>query len=51
MTVVYRSELVEFHHADALDVLRDLPKESLDLVVTDPPYGKEWKSNRRAESF
>lgn len=51
MTTLYRSDLAEVHLADARDVLAKIPKESLDLVVTDPPYGKEWKSNRRAESF
>lgn len=35
------------HHGDMLDVLKLMPKESVDAVVTDPPYGlsfmsKEW---------
>lgn len=51
MTVVLRTELVELHHADALDVLPTLETESVDLVVTDPPYGVEWRSNMRAETF
>lgn len=36
MTVVWSDELVEIHHADALDL--PLPDESVDLVVTSPPY-------------
>src|SRR4029077_13011990 len=28
-----------FYHADARDVLRQLPEASVDLIVTDPPYG------------
>jgi len=28
-----------FYHADARDVLRNLPAASVDLIVTDPPYG------------
>ena len=28
-----------FYHADARDVLRQLPAASVDLIVTDPPYG------------
>lgn len=28
-----------FYHADSRDVLRQLPAESIDLIVTDPPYG------------
>lgn len=28
-------------HADCLDILKQLPDKSVDLVLTDPPYGKE----------
>jgi DNA modification methylase/ParB-like chromosome segregation protein Spo0J len=28
-----------FYHADARDVLRQLPAGAVDLIVTDPPYG------------
>jgi DNA modification methylase len=35
------------HHGDCLDVLRSVPDDSVDAVVTDPPYGlsfmgKKW---------
>ena len=35
------------HHADCLDALRAMPENSVDAVVTDPPYGlafmgKKW---------
>lgn len=36
-------------HGDCLDVLKTLPDKSIDLVVTDPPYGVEWQSHRRKE--
>lgn len=44
------SELV-LYHGDCIDVLRRLDAESVDAVVTDPPYGlefmgKEWDSFR-----
>lgn len=39
MTVHYTDESVTLHHGDALDVLRTLPAESIDAVITDPPYG------------
>jgi site-specific DNA-methyltransferase (adenine-specific) len=26
------------HHGDCLEILRSLPDESVDAVVTDPPY-------------
>src|SRR6516164_3704931 len=42
MTVHYRGEDVELHHGDCLDVLATLPDNSIDAVVTDPPYGLEF---------
>lgn len=48
---IYRSDLAEVYNADALDVLPELATESVDLVIADPPYGVEWQSNRRAETF
>lgn len=51
MTVLYETERVTVIHDDARTWLADQPKESYDLVLTDPPYGKEWQSNRRAETF
>lgn len=49
--VAYRSERATIYHADARDVLAGLPTESADLVIVDPPYGIEWRSNQRAERF
>ena len=41
------------HHADALNVLRDLPNESVDAVVTDSPYssGGIFKSHRSSTNL
>lgn len=39
MTVHYTDDSVTLHHGDCLDVLRELPDESVHAVVTDPPYG------------
>jgi site-specific DNA-methyltransferase (adenine-specific) len=49
----YRDAAVTLHHGDCLDVLRSLPDNSVDAVVTDPPYGlgfmgKEWDKPGRA---
>lgn len=32
------------HHADALDVLREMPAETVDAVVTDPPFSQEYRT-------
>lgn len=49
--IVYESDRVVLHHADALDVLPTLQTESFDLILTDPPYGVEFQSGRRGKSF
>lgn len=49
--VVYRSEWATVVHGAAEDYLPKLPTESFGLVVTDPPYGVEWESGHRTESF
>lgn len=49
--VIYRSDQAQVVHGDARDYLPMLATESVDLVVVDPPYGVEWESGRRAESF
>lgn len=32
---------------DCLDRMREIPDGSVDLVLTDPPYGMDYQSNRR----
>lgn len=48
---VYESPLATVWHGRCEDVLRTMPTESVDLIVTDPPYGIEHTSRRRADSF
>jgi site-specific DNA-methyltransferase (adenine-specific) len=48
---VYDSPLVTLYQGHAEDVLPLMSTESVDLIVTDPPYGVDWQSNRRAEQF
>jgi site-specific DNA-methyltransferase (adenine-specific) len=38
----YQDDAVTLWHGDCLDVLRTLPDNSVDSVVTDPPYGLEF---------
>lgn len=51
MGIVYQSERATIYHAKALDVLPQIATESIGAVVTDPPYGVEWESGMRSESF
>ena len=36
------SKKLNLIRGDCLEVLRELPDKSVDLVLTDPPYGKQW---------
>ena len=40
--------LNKVHNADCLDFMRKLPGKSVDIVITDPPYGinENWKRQR-----
>jgi site-specific DNA-methyltransferase (adenine-specific) len=49
--MVYESPLATVYHGRSEDLLPLLGTETVDLIVTDPPYGVAWQSNRRAEKF
>lgn len=51
MKTVHEGPLATVICGDAHDVLPTLEAESVDLVTTDPPYGREWRSNTRAQRF
>lgn len=36
---------------DCLDVLRGMETESVDAIITDPPYGIAFQSKHRADRF
>lgn len=38
MSIHYQDDLVTLHHGDALDIARTLPSESVNCIVTSPPY-------------
>lgn len=55
MTVHHATEHATLHHGDCIDIMRTLPAESVDAVVTDPPYGlefmrRDWDSFKPASS-
>lgn len=49
--VVYQTDRVTIHHGPSESILPTLPTESFDLILTDPPYGVEFQSGFRQESF
>ena len=42
----HQDERVTLYHGDCLQVLADLPADSVDAVVTDPPYGLAFMGKR-----
>ena len=41
----------ELWHGDCLEMMKDIPDGSVDLVLTDPPYGIGFQSNFRKNKF
>ena len=38
-------------HGDCLEVMKTFPDKSIDLVLTDPPYGMDYQSSRRTDKY
>ena len=36
---------IQLFHGDCLEVMKDIPDKSVDLIVTDPPYLMNYKRN------
>lgn len=47
MTPYYDADGIQVWRGDCLDVMKELPAESVDFVLTDPPYLVDFQSNRR----
>lgn len=43
----YQDEWVYIIHGDCREILPSIPDKSIDLVLTDPPYGIDYQSARR----
>ena len=43
--------MVDLRLGDCLELMKDIPDGSIDLVLTDPPYGMGFKSNYRKEKY
>lgn len=44
-------EANRIYHCDALTLLRAMPDESVDIVVTSPPYNLQWKTSANMGLF
>lgn len=51
MQPYYEQDGIVIYHGDCRDVLPTLARDSVDLIVTDPPYGMNWESGQRKQSF
>lgn len=50
-TADYKDSHGMLFHGDCLKLMKDIPDGSVDLVLTDPPYGMAFKSNYRKEKY
>lgn len=41
--------MISLHHGDCLELMKQIPDASIDLVLTDPPYGMDYQSARRTD--
>jgi site-specific DNA-methyltransferase (adenine-specific) len=44
-------EINKIHHGDCLQLMKDIPDKSIDLIVTDPPYLMNYQSNYRKVKY
>lgn len=44
-------ENVTLYCGDCLELMKNIPDGSVDLVLTDPPYGMAFQSNYRKEKY
>lgn len=42
---------IKLLQGDCLELMKNIPDKSIDLVVTDPPYGVNFQSHRRKEKY
>ncbi len=54
MKPYFKTETVQLFLGDCIDVMKSLPDNSIDTIITDPPYGigfmgKEWDNFKPKE--
>lgn len=43
--------MIQLYNGDCLELMKNIPDGSVDLVLTDPPYGMDFQSHRRKEVY
>ena len=43
--------MIQLYNGDCLDLMKNIPDGSVDLVLTDPPYGMDFQSHFRKEMY
>ncbi len=44
-------ELNKIHHGDCLEIMKDIPDGSIDMILADPPYGINLTPQRKTSKF
>ena len=42
---------IKLFNCDCMEAMREMPDKSVDLIITDPPYGMNFVSNHRKEKY
>ena len=41
--------MIDLKQGDCLELMKDIPDKSVDMILTDPPYGIDYQSQRRKD--
>lgn len=41
---------IDLRHGDCLEIMKSMPNDSVNMILTDPPYGINYSSNRRTKT-
>lgn len=47
--MIYKDGLITLKNADCMDMMSNIQDSTIDLILTDPPYGMDFQSNHRKE--
>lgn len=43
--------MINLQQGDCLELMKDIPNESIDMILTDPPYGMAFQSGHRTNRY